>query len=152
MAAPTDSAAQQLQLLGDLVKQQRIALGYSSKEKAAAALGLSHMPYRNVENGVSASDLTYAKIETGFGMIPGSCLAVLNGADTIRLTDGGELARDARSRRLPVDVDDTVRAIIRDAVGITTPGVTMGQAQEISDRALAALRERGLLPDGPDNR
>ncbi|MFB6977758.1 hypothetical protein [Streptomyces scopuliridis] len=149
MAAPTDSTAQQLQMLGDLVKQQRIALGYTSKEQAAKAVGLSHVPYRNVENGVAVSDLTYAKVETGFGMIPGSCRAILNGADTIKLQDGGELAQDARSRRLPVeDIDATVRAIIQDAVGITTPDATMGQAKEISDRALAALRERGFLPDG----
>lgn len=147
MAAPTHSAAPQLELLGTLVTQQRLALGYRSKEKAAAAIGLSHVPYRNVENGKSAGALTYQKIETGFGMVAGSCQAVLDGADSIRLIDGGELIDGARSYRLtPQDAESKANAAIEEAIAVTAPDISVGQANRIKALAVEGLRQRGVLP------
>lgn len=153
MVAPTESASTRLHLLGVLVRDQRVALGYPSKEKAAAAVGLSHVPYRNVENGVAVSDLTYTKIELGFGMLPGSCRAVLGGADSIRLQGGGELISGARADRPSLEnVEAEARAAIQIAIGIAAPDVTVGQAERLSDAALEELRKRGLLPGSRDSR
>lgn len=145
MAAPPDHDSHQLRLLGDLVKQLRVSLKYRSKEKAAEAVGLSHVPYRNVENGVAVSDLTYTKIEVAFGMLPGSCRAFLDGADSIKLVDGGELISGARSRPSLGDVDAGAKAAIQAAVEITTPDMPVGLAKELSLKALEELRKRGLL-------
>lgn len=145
--APTDRLTHQMQLLSTLVTRQRVALGYPSKEKAAEACGLSHMTYRAVEAGRPVSDLTYTKIEAGFGLLPGSCQAVLDGADSVKLQDGGELIAEARSSRPSVEaVDAEAKAAIQIAIGITTPDMTMGTAQQLSERALEELRKRGLLP------
>ncbi|WP_158712410.1 helix-turn-helix domain-containing protein [Streptomyces sp. NRRL F-5135] len=150
MAAPTDSAASQLRLLGDLIKQQRLALGYSSKEKAADACGLSHMTYRNAENGTSVSKTTYAKIEKTFGFLSGSCRAVLDGADSIHLTDGSELIHDGRISRPDLStVDAEVQTAIREAASLTTPELTLAQATALAEAAIDRLRAAGLLPGQP---
>ncbi|WP_330173063.1 hypothetical protein OG875_05290 [Streptomyces sp. NBC_01498] len=146
MAAPTDHDSHRRRILGELVKQQRRALGYSSKEKAAEAVGLSHVPYRNVENGLAVSDLTYTKVELAFGLLPGSCRAFLDGADSIKLTDGGELIPGARSWPSLADIDARAREAIQAAVEVTAPDLSVGQAKELALKALEELRKRDLLP------
>ena len=147
MAAPQDSTTPHLQLLAALVRQRRVALGYSNKEKAAEACGLSHMPYRHVEAGRPVSDLTYTKIENGFEFLPGSCQAVLGGADSIKLLDGTELIHGAKINRLSfAEASEEVRQVINDAASVTAPELTLRQTQEMTQRVVKELQRRGILP------
>ena len=150
MAAPSDSTTSHLQLLGALVKQRRLALGFSSKEKAADACGLSHVPYRNVEAGKAVSDTTYAKIENRFEFVAGSCRAVANGADSVKLLDGTELIHGGQIVRPSFDeMADGVKQAITLAARLTAPHLTLGQTEEMSEAAVKELQRRGILPPTP---
>lgn len=147
MAPTSDDTARHLQRLAALVTQRRVALGFRSKEAAAKACGLSHMPYRNVENGLPASGTTYGKIEVGFGFRSGSCRAVLGGADSIFLEDGTELIeagqiRDfANSEALEEEMD---RAFDKSAQ-LVAPNLTLSESRAIKEGMFEYLRERGIL-------
>ncbi|MFD0437066.1 hypothetical protein [Streptomyces chartreusis] len=153
MAQTTDKTARHLQKLAALVTQRRVQLGFRSKEAAATACGLSHMPYRNVEKGVPVSVTTYNKIEVGFGFRPGSCKAVLDGADSIILEDGTELIEGGQITHHQVDLEgisEEMRREFIDAATVTSPGISLGEADAMSreavERAVKILRERGILP------
>lgn len=147
MVATPEPAAAQLRLLALLVKQQRISLGYSNKEDAAAACGLSHMPYRNVEAGRSVSATTYAKIENGFKLRPGSCQAVLEGADSITLTDGTELIAGGQIQRIESNqLADDIRDAVNSAARLTAPDLTHRQTEAMTAKVIEELRKRGVLP------
>jgi hypothetical protein len=149
MAALTDREARQLQLLAELVTQRRRALRFSSKDKAADACGLSHMPYRNVEAGRPASAATYAKIELAFEMKPGSLQAVLHGADSITLLDGTELIGGAQiTRPSPEQLTDGARQAVNVAARMTVPGLTLGQTDELTEQVVKELQRRGIIPAG----
>lgn len=150
MAAPSDRTTSHLQLLAALVKQRRLALGFSSKEKAADACGLSHVPYRNVEAGRTASDTTYAKIEARFEFISGSCRAVLDGADSVKLLDGTELIHGGQITRPSFEeLEDGAKQAITVAVRLTAPDLTHRQTEAMTERAVEELRKRGILPSAP---
>ena len=150
MAAPTDRTTRHLQLLAALVKQRRLALGFSSKEKAADACGLSHVPYRNVEAGRPVSDTTYAKIEARFEFISGSCRAVLDGADSVTLLDGTELIHGGQIIRPSFEeLEDEAKQAITVAVRLTAPDLTHRQTEAMTERAVEELRKRGILPSAP---
>lgn len=158
MAPTTDETARHLGKLAALVTQRRVTLGLVSKEAAAEACGISHMTYRKIEGtrGVAptvASPQSYAKLEVGFGFRAGSCKAVLDGADSIFLEDGTELIEGGQITHAKVDVDELSEELRReyiDAATVTTPGISLGEAQEMSreavDRAVKILRRRGMLP------
>lgn len=149
MGALTDHAARQLTLLAALVTQRRHALGFSSKEKAAEACGLSHVPYRNVEGGRPVSDATYAKIEVGFKMAAGSCRAVLDGADFIKLLDGSELIAGGQISRPSLDeMTDELKSAITKAARLTAPDLTLGQTDDLTRQVVEELQRRGVLPSG----
>lgn len=149
MGAPTDSTTRHLQLLAALVRQRRVALGFSSKEKAAEACGLSHMPYRNVEASRPVSDLTYVKIENRFEFVPGSCQGVLDGADSIKLLDGTELIHGAKINRPSLaEMTEEVKQVINEAASVTAPELTLGQTQEMTQLVVKELQRRGILPSG----
>jgi hypothetical protein len=149
MAALTDHTARQLKLLAALVTQRRRALGFSSKEKAAEACGLSHVPYRNVEGGRPVSDATYAKIETRFEFEPDSCQAVLDGADSIKLTDGTELIAGGQISRPSFDeMTDALKQAITSAARLTAPNLTLGQTDDLTEQVVKELQRRGILPSG----
>ncbi|TFI30084.1 helix-turn-helix transcriptional regulator [Streptomyces sp. 4R-3d] len=151
MAAPLDSTTHQLRLLGDLVKQRRIALGYKSKELGAEACGLSHVPYRDVEGGRrTVSAATYAKIENGFKFRAGSCQAVLDGADSITLTDGTELIHGGQISRPSLEEATTsVRASVDSAARLTVPDLTHRQTEAFTEQLVEELKKRGILPSAP---
>jgi hypothetical protein len=147
MAAPSDSTTSNLQLLAALVKQRRLALGFSSKEKAADACGLSHVPYRNVEAGKAASGTTYAKIENRFELVAGSCQGVIDGADFIKLLDGTELIHGGQIIKPSFDeMADEVKQAITVAARLTAPHLTLGQTEEMTERLVEELQKRGILP------
>ena len=148
MATTTDETTRQLHLLAALVRQRRLALGFSSQDKAAEACGLSHMTYRHVEGGRTVSPATYSKVEARFDFLAGSCQAVANGADSIKLTDGTELFAGARSRPAMEDLADELKSAITSAASLTAPELTLRQTQEMTDKVVEALRRRGYLPKG----
>lgn len=149
MAAPSDSTTRHLQLLAALVKQRRLALGFSSKEKAADACDLSHVPYRNVEAGRAASDTTYVKIENRFEFVAGSCQAVLEGADSIKLLDGTELIHGGQITRPSFEeMEDGVKQAITTAARLTAPDLTHRQTEAMTVQVVEELRRRGILPSG----
>ncbi|MFE0039367.1 hypothetical protein [Streptomyces sp. NPDC059015] len=150
MAALAHHTSSHLQLLGSLVTQRRVALGFSSKEKAADACGLSHMTYRHVEGGRPVSDTTYAKIENRFEFVAGSCKTVAEGnADSIRLLDGTELIHGGQITRPSFkEVADEVKQAITDAARLTAPDLTLGQTEEMTERVVKELQRRGILPSG----
>lgn len=147
MAPPSDGQARHLQKLAALVTQRRAALGLRSKEAGAKACGIAVMTYRKVEEGVAVTGTTYAKVELAYGFRPGSCRAVLDGADSITLEDGTELIeggniRDfANSGQLEEEVD---RAFDKSA-SLTAPHLTLSEARAMKEEMLKELRSRGVL-------
>ncbi|MFI8294483.1 hypothetical protein ACIGCZ_00900 [Streptomyces nigra] len=160
MALTTDETARHLGKLAALVTQRRVTLGLASKEAAAEACGISHMTYRKIEGtrGVPPSVVsagTYAKLELAFGFRPGSCKAVLDGADSITLEDGTEMIEGGQITRHQIDVDgisEELRREFIDVATVTSPGISLGEADTMSreavERAVKILQERGVLPKG----
>ncbi|MFR0351835.1 hypothetical protein [Streptomyces sp. MCC20] len=154
MAPTSDDTARHLQKLSALVTQRRVALGLRSKEAAAKHCDLSPMTYRKIEAGERVTDTSYAKLEIGFAFRPGSCKTVLDGADSITLQDGTEIIEGGQITRTQVDVDalsEELRREYIDAATVTVPGISLGEAQEMSrqavERAVKIMRKRGILPD-----
>ena len=158
MAPTTDETARHLGKLAALVTQRRVALGLASKEAAADACGISHMTYRKIEGTRGAppqlaSPATYAKLEVAFGFRPGSCKAVLAGADSITLEDGTELIEGGQITQHKVNVADLSEELRReflDVATVTSPGISLGEADAMSreavERAVKIMQERGILP------
>jgi hypothetical protein len=148
MALPSDETTRHLRKLATLVVQQRVALGFPSKEAAAEACGISHMTYRKIEGGQSVRDATYAKLEIGFRFRPGSCKAVADGvADSITLEDGSELIDGGKITRFNRGhLEEELRGAITKSVMLTAPDLTLRQVEAMNERVVEELRKRGLLP------
>ncbi|MFF5703470.1 helix-turn-helix transcriptional regulator [Streptomyces sp. NPDC012794] len=146
MAATTETPANRLTLLGALVRQRRVELGLT-QQQGAKTCGLSNQTYWNVESGVQVRDTTYAKVERGFTMRAGSCRAVIQGADFITLTDGTELIAGAQIQRPSLERQaEDVRAAVNTAARLVVPGITLGQADAMTEKVLEELQKRGILP------
>lgn len=147
MALTSDDIARHLRKLAALVTQRRVALGLRSKEAGAKVCDLAPMTYRKVEGGERVSATTYAKVELGYGMRPGSCKAVLDGADSITLEDGTELIEGGQirdfvnSEALEEEMD---RAFDKSAQ-VAAPHLTLSESQAIKKGMLEYLKERGIL-------
>ncbi|MEV6180131.1 hypothetical protein [Streptomyces sp. NPDC052015] len=159
MAHPSGDATRHLQRLATLVRQRRVALGFSSKEAAADACGISHTTYRKIEGTESADpqrvrDTTYAKLEASFGMRAGSCKAVLDGsADSVVLEDGTELIEGGKiTPRDAEALEEGLREAITRGATLTAPHLTLGQVEAMNERIMEELRRRGLLPQATDQR
>lgn len=146
MAPTTDPRSDQLALLGTLVTQRRAMLGLT-QQHGAKTCGLSNQTYWNVEHGRTVSLTTYAKLENGFHMRAGSCRAILDGADSITLLDGTELIAGAQIQRPTLEQQaEDVRAAINTAARWTVPGISLGQADAMTEKVLEELQKRGILP------
>ena len=152
MAASPDRTARRLLLLATLVTQRRAALRLSM-DKAAELCGIAPMTYRKVEGDKHHQGLeipsaaTYAKIENGLGFVPGSCHAVLDGADSITLTDGTELITGAQITHPPLDkVADEVKQALDKMAGLHAPELTHWQTDEMAEGLVKELQRRGILP------
>lgn len=153
MAQTTDNTARHLRKLAALVTQRRVAMGLRSKEAGAKKCDIAPMTYRKVEAGERVTDTIYAKLELGFGFRPGSCKAVLEGADSIALEDGTELIEGGQITQHQVDVaglSEEMRREFIDVATVTSPGISLGEADAMSreavERAVKIMRERGILP------
>ncbi|HZF92017.1 helix-turn-helix transcriptional regulator [Streptomyces sp.] len=148
MALTSDDTSRHRRRLGSLVTQRRAALGITDKRVAAKRCNMSVTTYTKIENGDPVNPLSYAKLEQGFGMVAGSCGAVLDGAESIMLLDGGELFVAGRS--VAVDrsqLEPTLREAITKWTRLVRPDITLGEDQAMTDGILEELRRRGLLPD-----
>ena len=153
MAPTSGDDPRYLQRLATLVRQRRVALGFTSKEEAADACGISHTTYRKVEGTEKASPqrvrpTTYAKLDRGLGFRPGSSVAVVDGAvDSITLEDGTELIEGAQIRDFGSLEDEVDRAFDKSAQ-LTAPNMTLSEAKAMKDEMIRQLRDRGVLKSG----
>lgn len=149
MTPLTPARNESLKRLAALVIQRRTALGWT-KEKAAEAAGVAYMTYDRVENGKGVQARTYGRIETALDVRPGGCAAVLNGADSLTLTDGTELLVGAKISQLDTDrLDGAIRDAVTSAAILTKPELTGGELQKLGDALVEELQRRGILPGGP---
>lgn len=145
MALTNGEDARHLQRLAALATQRRVQLGFASKEAAADACGISHTTYRKIEFAQPVRVTTYAKLEIGFGMRPGSTKAVLDGSsDSITLEDGTELIEGGAIRDYGTLEDELDRAFDKSAQ-LTNPDLTYRQAQAMKEQMLQELRDRGVI-------
>lgn len=146
MAAAIETPTDQQTLLGVLVRQRRVALGYTQAQ-GSKACDLSGQTYWNVEHGRPASATTYAKVEHGYGMRAGSCQAVLEGADSITLDDGTELIHGGQIQRVKKGrLAEDIRAAVNSAARLTAPDMTHRQTEAMTDKVMEELRRLGTLP------
>lgn len=152
MAASPDRTTRHLQLLAALVAQRRAALKLG-KDEAALLCGVAPMTYRAVEGGRDFEGVrvvrstTYAKIESGLGFVAGSCRAVLDGADSIKLLDGSEIIHGALISHPSLDqVADGVKQAMGRLAGLHAPELTHRQTDEMADGLVEELQRRGILP------
>lgn len=148
MAPPSDETTRHLHKLASLVTQRRVALGLRSKEAAAKACGIAVMTYRKVEDGQPVTSTSYGKIEIGFGLRPGSCKSVLDGADSIYLEDGTELIEGGQIRDFVNSdaLEEEMDRAFDKSAQLAAPHLTLSESQAIKNEMFEYLRNRGVLP------
>ncbi|MFB6805396.1 hypothetical protein [Streptomyces sp. NPDC056387] len=147
MAAAIETPTDQQTLLGVLVRQRRVALGYTQAQ-GSKACDLSGQTYWNIEHGRPVSATTYAKVEHGYGMRAGSCRAVLEGADSITLDDGTELIAGGQIQRADEgEIADDIRTAVNSVARLTAPDLSHRQTEEMTAKVMDVLRKRGFFPD-----
>lgn len=134
-----------LQNLAVLVRARRTALGLSVLEAARRApkingKAMSNTTWTNVEEGLSARDTSYVRIDTVLGWAPGSCTAILNGSTAAPLAS--EVVDGARLSETPGA--EAVRIAVQSAVIATVPELTGTQIKALSDQVVADLQKIGL--------
>jgi DNA-binding XRE family transcriptional regulator len=129
--------------LARLIAQHRTKVGWH-KAAAADAAGLTITTYMRVEKGQSVRDVTYTKIERAFGLAPGACAAVIEGA--VDLQEAGEEVDGVRIAPLAGAAADGVRQAVQHAVIATLPDVPAGKMAELGEGVLAELQRRGIVP------
>jgi hypothetical protein len=143
-----DRTATHLRKLAALVTQRRVALEITDKRVAAKRCQLSVTTYSKIEKGESVTDTSYAKLEAGFDMLSGSCRAVLDGADSIKLRDGSELVESAQIIRFdPGKLKAGLRQAVTRSAGVVAPGLTLGQVDAMYEGMIKELEEQGVFPD-----
>jgi len=127
--------------LARLVTQHRTKLGWH-KKRAADAAGLTITTYSRVEKGQSVHDVTYTKVERGFDLAPGACMAVIAGATELQLA--GEEAEGVRIAPVARTADNVNQAV-QHAIIATLPDTPAGKMAELSKEILAELQKRGIV-------
>jgi hypothetical protein len=128
--------------------QRRVALGITDKRVAAKRCVLSVTTYSKVEKGEPVTDTSYAKLEAGFGLLSGSCRAVLEGADSITLQDGRRLIESAQIVRFdPGKLKAELRQAVTRSAGVVAPDLTLGQVDAMYEGLIKQLQEQGVLPN-----
>jgi hypothetical protein len=143
-----DRTATHLRKLAVLVMQRRVALGITDKRVAAKRCVLSVTTYSKVEKGEPVTDTSYAKLEAGFGLLSGSCRAVLEGADSITLQDGRRLIESAQIVRFdPGKLKAELRQAVTRSAGVVAPDLTLGQVDAMYEGLIKQLQEQGVFPN-----
>lgn len=106
---------------------------------------MSKDTWKKVEEGASVRDTSYAGIEKALGWAAGSCADILAGKDPT-LADPSSASPGAKIAAIP---SATLRRTVGDAVqsaAVRTFGdAPASKVQELNDRVLAELRERGII-------
>lgn len=150
MAPTSGDDPRHLQRLATLVRQRRVALGFTSKEEAADACGISHTTYRKIEGtetGVPqrAYKSTYTKVDIGFGFRADSCVNVADGlSDSITLEDGTELIERGQIRDF-VSLQDEIDRAFDKSAQLVAPHLTQGESKAMKEEMFRWLKERGTL-------
>ncbi|MEX3101181.1 MULTISPECIES: helix-turn-helix domain-containing protein [unclassified Streptomyces] len=150
MATISGDPMRHLQKLAALVRQRRVALGFTSKEAAADACDISHTTYRKIEGADGSPprrvrSTTYAKLDLGMGFRSGSSEAVAAGAaDSITLLDGTELIEGGQIRDF-VQLGEEIDRAFDKSAQLTAPHLTLSEAKAMKDEMLRQLTERGVL-------
>lgn len=132
-------ATPDLQRLADRVADRRENLGLSVR-RAAIAAGISKDTWTRVEKSEKVNLSTHAAVEAVLGWAAGSCRKILDGGEPVLDTQGKITA-------VPPDLlEAEVRDAVQGALIASTDDLTTAQIREVNDRAIAALRERGILP------
>lgn len=147
-----DSAARSpLQRLAVLVRHKRRALGLN-KRQGAETCDLAYMTYMRVEEGRPVRDATYTKVERRYGFVPGSCDAVLNGAEAIALRDGGTLAAGGATTPFPLQgLEGEIRRAVEETAIVVRPDMPIGEVRRIAEGIVEHLRHAGALRNGDGN-
>lgn len=116
-------------------------LGLSITAVAEIA-GLSKDTYKKVEAGRPIRDASYIKLDSALRFAPGSCRAVLEGADAVATISAGEAGR---VHALTVAPETAARDAIASAAIATTGNLTAAEIRALSERILEELRDRGVL-------
>ena len=150
MAPTSGDDPRHLQRLATLVRQRRVALGFTSKEEAADACGISHTTYRKIEGTETgapqrAYKSTYTKVDIGFGFRADSCVNVADGlADSIALEDGTELIEGGQIRDF-VSLQDEIDRAFDKSAQLVAPHLTQGESKAMKEEMFRWLKERGTL-------
>ncbi|NWF25303.1 hypothetical protein HW130_03320 [Streptomyces sp. PKU-EA00015] len=144
MSAPRD-----LDRLAKAVKARRLQL-HPSRLAAANAAGVSKDTWQRVEEGLSVRDVSYAKMDPALGWVVGSCMLIADGGDPVPVVQHEAAGSAFESVSIPPSLlPEDVRGVVTDAAMATTPGLTVREIQELSDKVVEELRKRGILPAAP---
>lgn len=138
-----DVSTPDLQRLAERVKKRRLDLNLAVK-RAASAAGMSKDTWIRVEAGLVVRHQTYDKVEDVLRWTTGSCRKALEGGDPVEVDLDDE--PPVEYRRVPVEMlEPEVRQAIQNSM-VAGTDLTADKIREVSERAIAVLRERGLLP------
>lgn len=127
--------------LARFVREVRLELGLAITAVAEAA-SMSKDTYKRVETGKPIREANYGKIDKALHLAPGSCLAVLEGAEAAEVvTPPGR----GRPGALAVSLETAVRDAVASAVISSSDTLTAAQIRDLSQRILEELKDRGIL-------
>lgn len=124
--------------IGRAVYDRRVEQGMERQQDLADRAGVHVNTVSRIERGTPSTrrNPTWPKIETALGWPAGHIarLAEAHGAAAARLYP------------IPEGLAGEIRDAVREAVSVIEPDVTVRQAREIAEAAVAELRRRDLLP------
>lgn len=127
-------------------------LGITDKRVAAKRCDMSVTTYTKIENGDPVNVMSYKKLEAGFELESGACVAVLEGGESLALADGGQLFVGGRSTRVDQEqLGPALRQAITKWTRLIRPDITLGEDQAMSDGVLEELRRLGFLNESDNS-
>jgi transcriptional regulator with XRE-family HTH domain len=141
MSTPQDV---ELHRLAEAVHGRRLQLNLSVRSAAEMA-NMSKDTWMRVERGEPVRHMTYDRVEATLGWTVGSCRKVMHGDEPSFLDEAA--ATEVRfTAVLPQDLEVQIRDAVQGALIASTDDLTAAQIRQVNERAIAALRERGILP------
>lgn len=134
--ATADDRAVDWAAIGRAVYLRRVELGMSNQQALADRAGVHLNTVSRIERGTPSTrrSPTWPKIEAALDWAAGHIEHLADGSPTDAAPPIGE------------DLVEDIAQAVRDAVAVVEPDVTVRQAREIAEAAIAALRRRKLLP------
>jgi hypothetical protein len=140
-------ASPDLRRLAARVVDRRLRLNLSIK-RAAERAEISLGTWKRVERGEAVRHLTYDKVEVALGWTVGSCRKIMDGGEAVPLDD--DRTDGVSIQPVPPDVlEGEIRGAVQGAM-VAGTDLNASKIREINERAIAVLRERGILPPSAD--